>query len=141
MNARLTSAIPQFVVPDVVQTSRYYERVLGFQLVGYWDGEIAHRDDGSRAVFAIVQRDSVRIHFSRAESSYERPKRTDGGYDIFFDVAGVDELAHELVDRGAEIVDGPEDRPYGQRELVLRDCNGLLLAFAEAKVSTKYVGS
>ena len=29
------------------------------------------------------------------------------------------------------LVDGPEDRVYGQRELVIRDCNGLILAFGE----------
>ena len=32
----------------------------------------------------------------------------------------------------AEILDGPEDRVYGQRELVVKDCNGLILAFGEA---------
>ncbi len=27
--------------------------------------------------------------------------------------------------------DGPEDRIYGQRELVAMDCNGLILCFGE----------
>ena len=40
-------------------------------------------------------------------------------------------LAEELRRRGADIIDGPEDRIYGQRELVVQDCNGLILAFAE----------
>jgi hypothetical protein len=33
--------------------------------------------------------------------------------------------------RGADIIDGPEDRTYGQRELVVKDCNGLILCFGE----------
>jgi hypothetical protein len=43
----------------------------------------------------------------------------------------VDELATELRERGAEIIDGPEDRIYNERELVVRDCNGLVLCFGE----------
>jgi len=29
------------------------------------------------------------------------------------------------------MLDGPEDRTYGQRELVVKDCNGLILCFGE----------
>jgi hypothetical protein len=32
---------------------------------------------------------------------------------------------------GADILEGPEDRVYQQRELVIKDCNGLILAFGE----------
>jgi hypothetical protein len=51
--------------------------------------------------------------------------------DAYFHVTGIDALAVEFRSRGAEILDGPEDRSYGQRELMVRDCNGLILAFAE----------
>ena len=37
----------------------------------------------------------------------------------------------EVRAHGAVIMDGPEDRIYGQRELVVRDCNGVVLAFGE----------
>ena len=40
-------------------------------------------------------------------------------------------LAAEFRSRGAEILEGPEDRSYGQREVTVRECNGLILAFAE----------
>ena len=46
-------------------------------------------------------------------------------------MTGIDALAEELRTRGADILDGPEDRIYGQRELVVKDCNGLILAFGE----------
>ena len=39
MSIQFTSAVPQFTVPDVVQTAEYYRDVLGFQIAGYWDGE------------------------------------------------------------------------------------------------------
>jgi hypothetical protein len=50
-------------------------------------------------------------------------------------VKGIDALAAELDTRGAAILDGPTDRVYGQRELVIRDCNGLILAFGEETAS------
>jgi uncharacterized glyoxalase superfamily protein PhnB len=57
--------------------------------------------------------------------------RAEGACDVYIDVTGVDALAGELRRRGADVLDGPEDRVYKQRELVVRDCNGLVLVFAE----------
>ena len=133
MSIHFTSAVPQFAVADVVRTVKYYQQVLGFEVGGYWDGERVHDHESASAVFGIVQRDDVRLHFNRAHSSYVRPERTDGGYDVYFHVVGIDELAEDLRSRGAEILGGPEDRVYGQRELVVRDCNGVLLAFGDAR--------
>jgi hypothetical protein len=51
---------------------------------------------------------------------------------VYFHVTGVDALGAELRRRRATILEGPDDREYEQRELVVRDCNGLILAFGEA---------
>lgn len=131
---RFDAAVPQFTVPDVVQTAEYYRDVLGFEIAGYWDGEQAHHEADGPAVFAIVKRDRVRLHFNRAEQSEVRTGRADGAYDVYFHVTGVDALAEELRRRGAIILEGPEDRVYQQRELVVRDCNGVILAFGEDAV-------
>jgi catechol 2,3-dioxygenase-like lactoylglutathione lyase family enzyme len=128
---RFESAVPQFTVPDVVRTAEYYRDVLGFEIAGYWDGEQVHRDVGKVAVFGIVQRDHVRLHFNRADEPEVRTVRAEDAYDVYFHVTGVDALADELRSRGADILDGPEDRVYEQRELVVRDANGLILAFGE----------
>jgi hypothetical protein len=48
-----------------------------------------------------------------------------------FHIAGVDAFAADVRARRAEIVEGPVLREYEQRELVIRDCNGLVLAFGE----------
>lgn len=124
------SAAPQFRVPDVIRTAESRD-VLGFEIAGYWDGEQVHHDPGRPAHFGIVQRDQVRLHFNRADPSEVRTGRPDGAYDAYFNVTGVDRLAAELLGRGAHILDGPDDRVYQQRELVVRDCNGLVLAFGE----------
>jgi hypothetical protein len=119
---RFEAAVPQFTVPDVVRTAEYYRDVLGFQILGYWR---------TPPVFAIVRRDTVEVFFNRANQSQVRTGRAEGAYDAYFHVAGVEALAAELRSRGAEIIDGPTAREYEQLELVVRDCNGLILAFGE----------
>jgi len=119
---RLEAAVPQFTVPDVVRTAEYYRDVLGFQIDGYWQ---------TPPVFAIVWRDKVELFFNLADNSEVRTGRARGAYDAYFRITGVDAFADELRARDADILEGPEDRIYGQRELVVRDCNGLILTFGE----------
>lgn len=131
MTIQFTSAVPQFTVRDVVQTAEYYRDVLGFQIAGYWDGESATKSPSAPPVFGIVWRGKVEIFFSRADDSPVRTGRAQFALDAYIRITGVDELATELRERGAEIIDGPVDRIYNERELVVRDCNGLVLCFGE----------
>lgn len=130
-SVRFEAVVPQFTVPDVVRTAEYYRNVLGFQIAGYWDGERASFETEPPPVFGIVGRDRIQVFFKRADDSPPRTGRAAGAYDAYLRVKGLDALAAELRDRGAEILDGPEERSYGQRELVVRDCNGVILAFGE----------
>ena len=43
-----------------------------------------------------------------------RTGRAQGAYDAYLRVTGIDALAEEFSTRGADILDGPEDRVYGQ---------------------------
>src|SRR5262245_44437577 len=128
---RFDGAVPQFTVTDLVRTAEYYRDVLGFQIAGYWDGQRVSLSPDSPPVFAIVQRDKVQVFFNLADQSDVRTGRAEGAYDAYLRVTGIDALAEELHTRGADIIDGPEDRVYGQRELVVGDCNGLIIAFGE----------
>jgi catechol 2,3-dioxygenase-like lactoylglutathione lyase family enzyme len=128
---RFQSATPQFTVPDVVQTAEFYRDVLGFEILGYWDGARVSMRAQPAPVFGIVRRDSVQIFFSRADGGDVRTGRAEGACDAYIQVTAVDLLAEELGRRGATILDSPEDRIYKQRELVVQDCNGLVLVFAE----------
>lgn len=125
------AAVPQFTVVDLVRTAEYYRDVLGFQIAGYWDGERVGLVGDDSQVFAIVWRDQVQMFFNHAEQPDVRTGRGEGAPDTYIRVIGVDALAEELRRRGADILDGPEDRVYGQRELVVKDCNGLILCFGE----------
>ena len=129
---RFHGVMPHFRVPNVVRTAEYYRDVLGFQLAGYWDGEQVHTDVSKPAVFGIVRRDEVSIHLNRADAATIPQVPDDGAYDAYFDVSDVDALAEDLHGRGADVLDGPEERVYGRRELVVRDCDGRILGFGEA---------
>ena len=119
---RFTRAIPQFTVADVVRTAEYYRDVLGFHIAGYWR---------TPPVFAIVQRDDVEVFFNLADGSPVRTGRAEGAYDVYFHIVGVEAFAAEVRAQGADILDGPLLREYDRRELIVRDCNGLVLAFGE----------
>lgn len=122
MTIRFEGVSPQFTVTDVVRTAEYYRDVLGFRIAGYW---------GTPPVFVIVSRDEVEFFFNRANTSEVRTGRAEGAYDAYIRTTGVEALAEELHNTGADILEGPVLRIYGQRELVIRDCNGLILAFGE----------
>jgi hypothetical protein len=128
---RFEAVVPQFTVPDVALTAEYYRDTLGFEISGYWDGERVTLETTPPPVFGIVRRDGVQVFFNRADSSPVRTGRAEGAYDAYCRVTGLDAFAAELRERGAHIISGPEERSYGQRELVLQDCNGLILAFCE----------
>lgn len=102
------SVVPHLAVPDVVRTAEHYRDVLGFEIVGYWDGEEVHRDPARTAVFGIVRRGRAGIHFNRGEQDRLPSRRSEGAYDLYFHVTDLDALAHELRGRGAEILEGPE---------------------------------
>ena len=128
--AELLAAVPQFAVEDVVRIAEYYRDILDFQMAGYWDGQHRTLTPKAPPVFGIVHRDRVEVFFNRATSPVARDS---GGYHAYFHVKGIDTLAREWRSRGAQILDGPEDMVYGQREVVIRDPNGLILAFGEAR--------
>jgi hypothetical protein len=128
---RFIAAVPQFAVSDLVRTAEHYRDLLGFQIAGYWDGESVSLVPNTPPVFAIVWRDEIQVFFNRAESSDVCTRPAQEAPNAYLRVTGIDALAEELRTRGADILDGPEDRVYGQRELVVKDCNGLILCFGE----------
>jgi len=130
-SAQFASVVPHIAVPDVVRTAKYYRDVLGFEIAGYWDGDEVHQDSSRQAVFGIVRRGRASIHFNRGKQARVPSRLSEGAYDLYFDVTNLYALADELRSRGAEVLDGPEERVYGQREFVVRDCNGFVLAFGE----------
>jgi len=103
---------PVLHVPNVEATARYYRDVLGFT----WD----FGDDS----YAVVWRDNSAIHFVKDD-------RAPSGVHLFQWVRDIDAYHKEIVNRGAEITGAPSNRPYGLRELSVRDINGIGIIFGQ----------
>jgi catechol 2,3-dioxygenase-like lactoylglutathione lyase family enzyme len=124
---RMRSAAPYFLVDDVFATAEFYRDILGFTFDEFF---------GEPPSFAIVKRDDVRIMLRQvrpARPPSARPNRSvmDETFDAYVYVSNVDQLARELRAKRADIVEGPIDRIYNMRELLVRDCNGYVLAFGQ----------
>src|SRR4051794_10067879 len=120
----LAAAVPQFSVCDDLATVHYYRDRLGFEA-----GDLV----ADPPEWGAVGRDDVELFFNRlsAGASSHPRIRALGAYDAYFRVSGVDQLAAEFRERGAVIREGPTNRIYQVREVVVEDLNGLVLAFGE----------
>lgn len=116
---------PVFVVPDVVASAEYYRDVFGFRILSYFLDP---------PVFAMVERDSVVIHFGKAtpgtSPSPNVNRRGQLGLDAYIWVNDLDPLHAELKGRGAKIVEPPSMRVYNCYEMVVEDNFGFRLAFS-----------
>jgi hypothetical protein len=118
---------PYFLVDDVFATAEFYRDVLGFAFDEFF---------GVPPSFVLVRRDQVRIMFRQVRpprTPVARPNRSimDETFDAYVYVSNVDRLAEELRRKKADIIEGPVDRVYDMRELIVRDCNGYVIAFGQ----------
>jgi len=119
----LKSIAPQLVVPDVVETAEYYRDVFGFKILSYF---------AEPPVYSIVARDGLEIHFGKAEAAGASNSTVrSGSFDVYIWVSDVAAIFDELTASGAEILEGPVKRIYESTEVVVRDCNGFVLTFAD----------
>lgn len=122
--SRIERGAPYFPVADVDRAVNHYREVLGFR---------ADYVAGDPPEFAIVSRDGQSIMLRRVSDVEIRPNEAQGGtWDVFFWVTGLEALAAELTEAGAEVVYGPEvQEAYGMNEFAVRDPSGYVIGFGE----------
>jgi predicted enzyme related to lactoylglutathione lyase len=125
-NILFGTVAPQFLVPDITATVHYYRDKLGFKI-----SDIS----GDPPQNAIVTRGNSQIFFAGPHPGGGRSNRRSHttGFDAYFRVHGLDELQQSLQKNGANILQGPELRPYGVREILIEDLNGFVLVFGEVQ--------
>jgi catechol 2,3-dioxygenase-like lactoylglutathione lyase family enzyme len=119
------SIAPTFVVPDVARTAEYYRDVLGFELLGYFLDP---------PVLAMVRRGGVEIHVGKSkagETVNNESVRPGLGTDAYIFVSDVVALLDEIKAKGANVVAGPIEQPYGRTEIEVIDRDGHKLVFGE----------
>lgn len=114
--------IPSLMVRDVEASVAFYRDLLGFELSGRF-----HDDEGLQ--WAEVRCGEIALQLGRGPicGLPEDPVFTGTLYFFPESVAAVEERVAGRV----EIAWGPEEMPYGMRELAIRDPDGYLLAFSE----------
>jgi catechol 2,3-dioxygenase-like lactoylglutathione lyase family enzyme len=115
-----------FLVEDVARATSYYRDALGFE-TSVWEVNPDH--------YGYAERDGVHFHFARFEDARPRPNRVEAPPDMFDAYVWVEELDalyEELSSRGAELVHGPVEQPYGLREIRVRDPDGYIVAFGQS---------
>lgn len=103
---------PVFPVKDVQASIDWYGRVFGFE-------PRVVNPPGDVPVYAVLCRDTVSIHLLRKDeaphgltSPVQAQFWIDGGLDALFD---------RVKSIGAEIIQKPDDRPWGHRDFMIAD--------------------
>ena len=107
-------------VHDLQREAAYYIDQLGFSLewedADNWHGLI---------------RDDVRMMLGRCPGTIPAKHLGDHSYFAFIATPDVDALHREFVERGAEILAEPKDKPWGWREMPVRTPEGFRIMFAQ----------
>lgn len=113
------------LVEDVNRAVNFYHDVLGFEVV-------TTMPKTGWLSWAILRYGSVEIMFeSKARTALQAsagPMPT-----CYIPVESIDTLYSRLKNRG-EVIKPMQTTFYGGKEFTLRDCNGIILTFAEAVV-------
>lgn len=104
----------EVVGPDLEASLAFY-RAIGF--------ELARRSGG----FAVLHRQGQRLFVAEDADAPTAPR----WISLRLMTDDVDALHEELRERGVAIVHPLGDRPYGLREFVVRDPNGLDIRFSQ----------
>ena len=107
------SVTPILVVADVAASLDYYTKVLGFQIDWAY---------GDPPLTSCISRQGLELFLSAGTPGPPAPR-------LLFFVTDVDALHAELVERKARIVEPPEDRAWGVREMRVEDHDGNILRF------------
>ena len=108
-------------VPDVRATVEWYESI-GFSVAATYADET-----GNNYSFAIVTFGDSEVMFNTDGESSDKWRRE---VDLYLYVENVDEIYESLKDR-VDVVEGPHDKFYGMREVIVRDLNRFWITFGQ----------
>lgn len=104
---------PSLAVPDVMHAVDFYTSKLGFKLAFTW---------GEPPTMAGVNLDQVQLFLEQGPSSPQ-------GCAVYFVVGNADQLYEFHRAAGVDVIDSPDDRPWGLRDYTVKDLNGYRLTF------------
>ncbi|MEM9715453.1 MAG: glyoxalase superfamily protein [Pseudomonadota bacterium] len=112
-------SMPVLQVTDIDQSVAFFKDKLGFSTASIWDHE-------GQKVFAIVGMDMITLALQ-----VHGPVGTGDVWACYCYVDDIDAYADDVRRRGGDIVWGPEDAPYGCREIEVIDPDGNRICFGQ----------
>lgn len=121
---RLRDVMPAFTVNDIDRSLAWYRGVAGFVIEDEW------RHDG-RLVGGVVKAGVVRFMLMQDDWAKGRDRPKGIGFRVYCtSTRRVDDIAADIAARGGRVAEGPVDRPWGGREIVLVDPDGFKVTIA-----------
>ena len=111
--------VPVLAVSDYERSRIFYSEGLGFEIDWEW------RDAPEEPPFAQISRAGLSLYLS-GRGADGRP----GTCRVYLYVSDVDAWSEEALEAGLDVVTQPENRPWGNREMALRDPDGNTLVLA-----------
>ena len=137
MNKLLQASHSVFPTPDMVKTSEYYQKKLGFRAVEYLDAKEPH---------ICLYRDNTEIILTDSGNRRVRPNRElyGYGYDAYFITADQQKLLEEFTTAGVKIIRQLSKTDYHNREFVIEDIDERWIGFGikaepEVKISFREI--
>ncbi len=118
MDQRVT---PQLRSTNWARTRAFYEDGLGFRV--QWE----HCFEPGFPVFAQVSRDGLSLFLTEHSGDCQV------GGAAYIVVDDLDALYREIIHRGVQVQEPPEEMPWGTREMCVIDPDGNRLRFGDAK--------
>lgn len=111
-----------FPTPDILRTSEYYEKVMGFKAVQYLNAKEPH---------ICLYRDSTEIILTKSNGQEVIPNRKlyGYGYDAYFITDSQEKLQEEFKNADAKIVRPLSHTDYHNQEFVVEDIDGRWIGF------------
>jgi catechol 2,3-dioxygenase-like lactoylglutathione lyase family enzyme len=119
----LVAAEPQLYVRDIVASSEFYSRMLGFSVAFMY---------GEPPFYGQVRRDAARLNLRQVDNPVVDPARRDSEQLLAASITLEDAkpLFLEYQKAGVEFVQTLRSEPWGARTFIVRDPDGNLLLFA-----------
>jgi catechol 2,3-dioxygenase-like lactoylglutathione lyase family enzyme len=120
--AGIVTLTPEIPVVDAPAAAAWSRTVMGFEELGS-----GKADPGVR----VVIRGGARLQWASSPGLLPRNRPRADIWEVYLETAGLEALATELATRGARVLRGPEDTPYGMRELEIAGPEEATICFGE----------
>ncbi len=121
---RLSAVMPALTVNDIEKSVAFYRDTLGFFVAE------EHRQDGKMAG-AVLRAGAVQLLLSQDDFAKGHDRKKGVGIRLYCTTRQeLDDLAKAIKSRGAELVQEPQDQPWGARDFSLVDPDGFALSIS-----------